>query len=369
MKLQAKFWNTIQKVTASWTISLETRIPTQELAESREAGSIPSFGFFFLIILASVIATLGLIANSAAVIIGAMIVAPLMNPILSLSFAIVTANGVLVLRSGLTIVIGSILAVMVAALVVGITPWDVVGSEVLSRTRPTTLDLGIAMAAGAAGAFSLTRKSIASSIAGVAIAVALIPPLCVVGIGLAGGSTLTGTVGHFYVSNLDIAGGSFLLFLANLIGITLSSCLVLIYQSYGSLRKSLQSLALGLIVVILLSRPLTASLHEFALDNRVQLVLHSLHREGAYRNINLIHHVDTKLVNGIAYVNILGSANKDFIEDQDNIDNLDQRLYEAVRAMGIDTMKLTIRIVPIDIFDYQNISSPDSTAPSGQPNP
>ena len=169
-----------------WKIHFEPKVPAEELASSRIAGSIPSFGFFFLLALASVIAALGLITNSSAVIIGAMIVAPLMNPILSLSFAIATANWALFFRSVVTIVLGSFLAMGVAALVTVVSPWDVVGSELLSRTRPTMLDLGIAIAAGAAGAFSLTRKSIASSIAGVAIAVALVPPLCVVGIGLAG---------------------------------------------------------------------------------------------------------------------------------------------------------------------------------------
>ena len=228
-----------------WKIHFEPKVPAEELASSRIAGSIPSFGFFFLLALASVIAALGLITNSSAVIIGAMIVAPLMNPILSLSFAIATANWALFFRSVVTIVLGSFLAMGVAALVTVVSPWDVVGSELLSRTRPTMLDLGIAIAAGAAGAFSLTRKSIASSIAGVAIAVALVPPLCVVGIGLAGGSTMTGVFGNFYVTNLDVAGGASLLFLANLIGITISACLVFVLQSYGSFRKALKALPWG----------------------------------------------------------------------------------------------------------------------------
>jgi uncharacterized hydrophobic protein (TIGR00271 family) len=350
----SKFLKTIEPL---WTIHFEQRVPAEELANSRTAGSIPSFGFFFLLTLASIIATLGLITNSSAVIIGAMIVAPLMNPILSISFAIATANWALFLRSGLTTVLGSFLAIGVASLVTALSPWDVVGSELLSRTRPTILDLGIAIAAGAAGAFSLTRMSIASSIAGVAIAVALVPPLCVVGIGLAGGSTMTGVFGNFYVTNLDVAGGASLLFLANLIGITISACLVFVLQSYGSLRKALKSLVLGLLAALMLSRPLGTSLHEFAVDNRVQRELYGLHRDGQYRDINLIHRVDTKLVNGVAYVNIVGAANEEFISDQRNMDNLDQRIFNAIQSMGVHTMHITIRITPIEIFEYSNTSS------------
>ncbi len=90
--LLRKLWVFWKALTASWRIYLEKPLPVEELSYSREAASIPSFGFFFLLISATVIATLGLLGNSTAVIIGAMIVAPLMNPILSMSFAIVTGN-------------------------------------------------------------------------------------------------------------------------------------------------------------------------------------------------------------------------------------------------------------------------------------
>lgn len=270
MTIFQSFSKLLKTIELLWEIHFAQSVPAEELAKSRTAGSIPSFGFFFLLTLASITVTLGLITNSSAVIIGAMIVAPLMNPILSLSFATATGNWAFFFRSGLTTVLGSFLAIGVSSLVTVLSPWDVAGSELLSRTLPTMLDLGIAIAAGAAGAFSLTRMSIASSIAGVAIAVALVPPLCVVGIGLAGGSTMTGVFGNFYVTNLDVAGGASLLFLANLIGITIAACLVFVLQSYGSLRRALKTLALGLFVAFMLSRPLGTSLHEFAVDNMVQ---------------------------------------------------------------------------------------------------
>ena len=101
--------------------------------------------------------------------------------------------------------------------------FNIVGTEVLTRISPNLLDLGIAIVAGAAGSFSLTRKSIASSIAGVAIAVALVPPLCVTGIGMGIGKDIAGDISQVVVSNVNVSGGAFLLFLVNLAGITFTA--------------------------------------------------------------------------------------------------------------------------------------------------
>ncbi len=136
------FWKAL---TASWRIHLEQPVPIEELAKAREAASIPSFGFFFLLISATVIATLGLYANSSAVIIGAMIVAPLMNPILSMSFGIVTANWELYKRSLATVFLGSFVTVLTAYLITFLLPVDVVRSEIMARTAPSLIDLGIAI--------------------------------------------------------------------------------------------------------------------------------------------------------------------------------------------------------------------------------
>ncbi len=105
------FWKAL---TASWRIYLEKPVPEVEIAHNREVASIPSFGFFLLLICATLLATLGLLANSPAVIIGAMIVAPLMNPILSMAFAIVTANWKLYKRSMVTVFLGVIAVILVS---------------------------------------------------------------------------------------------------------------------------------------------------------------------------------------------------------------------------------------------------------------
>ena len=256
-----RLWAFWKALTASWRIYLEKPLPLEELVQSREAASIPSFGFFFLLICATVIATLGLLGNSTAVIIGAMIVAPLMNPILSIAFAIVVSDWTLYKRSLVTVFLGTSCAIFVSYLMSALFPFNVVGTEILARTSPNLLDLGIAIAAGAAGSFSLTRKSIASSIAGVAIAVALVPPLCVTGIGLGIGENIAGDISQIIVSNLTVSGGAFLLFLVNLAGITFTACLVFLSQSYGSLKKAFQTIIIWLLIIGLLCGPLTGSMN------------------------------------------------------------------------------------------------------------
>ena len=93
-------------LSGEWQLNLESRVPPEELRQSRINSSKPSLDFLLLLVCAAVIATLGLISNSTAVVIGAMIVAPLMDPILSLAFGLTIADNRLVKRSAVTVVIG-----------------------------------------------------------------------------------------------------------------------------------------------------------------------------------------------------------------------------------------------------------------------
>ena len=113
-----------------------------------------------------------------------MIIAPLMNPIASLAYALVVLSSRLLERAIFTLLTGILLVIVIAYLTTEILGLTTVGSEILGRTTPNSLDLGVALAAGAAAAFANTRRSIASALPGVAISVALVPPLSVVGIGL-----------------------------------------------------------------------------------------------------------------------------------------------------------------------------------------
>ncbi|MEA3277056.1 MAG: DUF389 domain-containing protein, partial [Pseudomonadota bacterium] len=152
-----------RQLTDGWAPYVEEATPAPELSREMHQASIPSFGFFFMLALAATIATFGLIANSAPTIIGAMIVAPLMSPIISLSYGLVSFEPGLIRRSVITVISGVILAMGLAYVTTLLFGLRIAGAEILSRTSPTLIDLGVAMAAGGAAAFSHTRRSILSS--------------------------------------------------------------------------------------------------------------------------------------------------------------------------------------------------------------
>jgi uncharacterized hydrophobic protein (TIGR00271 family) len=162
-----------RRLTGEWRTMVEPRVAAEEVATTMKAASIPLISFFFLLVLSSAIATFGLLANSAPAIIGAMIIAPLMTPIMALSFGVIHLSWSQIARSLITVAPGVLVVVVISYLSSCFIDIRVTGTEMLSRASPTLLDLGVAMAAGAAGAFVLSRESIKNSIADVAIAVAL----------------------------------------------------------------------------------------------------------------------------------------------------------------------------------------------------
>jgi uncharacterized hydrophobic protein (TIGR00271 family) len=249
-----KFWHTHS---GDWHWLQEKPMPIASLNRSLWRISVPSFSFHFMLGLSSVIATLGLLADSVAVIIGAMIIAPLMGPILGIAYSATVGNRRLLRRSMLTLSTGIILTITTAWLTTLIVGLRTVSPEILSRTNPTLLDLGIALAAGSAGAFANSRRRIADALPGVAIAVALVPPLSVVGIGLA-----------FAQKTLSL--GAFLLFATNLVGIIFSGSLVFLFQSYGNLKRAKKGLFFSLCILSLLGLPLSFSLRELLVKENVR---------------------------------------------------------------------------------------------------
>jgi uncharacterized hydrophobic protein (TIGR00271 family) len=175
----------------------------------------PGTDYFTMVILSSIIATLGLIQDSPAVTIGAMLVAPLISPILGLSMASVTELNHLFRYSvkgllegfGLALFISTIITFFAFRLPYG--SLVKIPNEVLIRTHPSLLDLGIALAGGSAGAYALAHPRLSATLPGVAISTALMPPLCTIGIGFA-----------FF--NPSIFLGALLLFLTNLAAISFS---------------------------------------------------------------------------------------------------------------------------------------------------
>lgn len=171
------------------------------------------FSYYFLVAAAAIIATLGLLLNSTPIIIGAMLISPIMKPIIGMSFSITTGNSKLFSQSIRSIIFGSLFAVVISVLIALIVPTRALTSEIMARSQPTVIDLFIALASGAAGAYMLLNKNDMTVLPGVAIATALLPPLCVVGSGLA-------------LYNFNVAFGGFLLFIANLIAINLAAAFI-----------------------------------------------------------------------------------------------------------------------------------------------
>ena len=253
---------------------LEPPLATDELEQILELGAVPSSRYYFMLGLAAAIATLGLIANSSATVIGAMIIAPLMNPIVSLSYGMVKFKQQLLTRATLTSFTGIFWVILVSWLITQLAGTRIAGSEILARANPNLLDLGVAMASGTAGAFALTRRSVGNALPGVAIAVALVPPLCVVGIGLALGSELIIDPRYRSVQEvLTIENGSFLLFLTNFIAIVFCGGLLFISQGYSNIKKAITGLFLSLLLLIFIAFPLKFSFQDLIFRSKI---LHNL---------------------------------------------------------------------------------------------
>ena len=180
--------------------------------------------FGILMALATAIATFGIAVDSTAVVIGAMLVAPLMTPILGISAGLINGRRRAAWISGGVVAAGSVgaatLAWALGSLIPNL-PAVLANSQITTRTAPSLLDLAIAVAAGIAGAYSVSRAESSDALPGVAVAIALVPPLSVIGITLHGG-------------DLGQAAGATLLFLTNLFTIILMAGFVFLAVGYGS---------------------------------------------------------------------------------------------------------------------------------------
>ena len=253
------FWKWIQNFWKKY-FSSGRRVSPQALkylAESLLEESTAERNFIILILGSCIIATLGLLANSTAVIIGAMLIAPLMLPIRGLSFGILEADRDLI-RAGIRAVgIGTGLAITISMLLGISVNLSDYGSEVWSRSRPNLLDLGIAIAAGGLAGFAKIETKVSNSLAGTAIAVALMPPLCVVGLWLA----------QF---ELREAFGALLLYVTNLMGITLACMVAFWGAGYSPFNRARRPLGLTFAVTTLLFFPLGYTSYQLIRQDRLE---------------------------------------------------------------------------------------------------
>tara|TARA_B100000482_G_scaffold189413_1_gene170813 strand:+ start:113 stop:1312 length:1200 start_codon:yes stop_codon:yes gene_type:complete len=222
-----------------------------ELRRSYSGEAQLNESFIVLTVGASLIATLGLLSNNAAVVIGAMVVAPWILPLRVAVFALLSGSPRILFRSMATLATGAAITVLLSmgigsfARASGLLIVDALPDQVMARLEPTLLDLGIALAAGSIATYAKVNPGAVSSMAGTAIAVALVPPVCVMGLMLA-------------VNDLADAVGAGLLYTANLLGILIGGLIVLaIREPYfqEKLRRSRRSrlpvlLSLGLLIFI-----------------------------------------------------------------------------------------------------------------------
>ncbi len=216
----------------------------KELFTTLRENARPTSSYLVLMFLSTFIATLGLFSNSSPVIIGAMILAPLMSPIISLSMGFLRQDSQLIRSSLKSIGLGLLLGYLCAMLITWLMPLSASNVQILTRTRPNLLDLGIAVGSGIAGAYAHAKKEIAKTLAGVAIAVALVPPLAVSGIG----------AGRL---NWEVFSGALLLLSTNLAGIVLAAAITFLFLGFSPFRRAKKGIMISLFLVLGISAPLT----------------------------------------------------------------------------------------------------------------
>ncbi|MBI1378922.1 MAG: DUF389 domain-containing protein [Frankiales bacterium] len=253
---------------------------TDALFLDRHWRSASASRFWVLLVLASVIATAGIIADSTATVIGAMIVAPLMTPILGIALAIVLGDRTHLLRSVGYVLGGVVVVIAVAYLIslIGVRVDDyATNTQVAGRISPRLIDLLGALATGTVGAFALVRRDISDALPGVAIAISLVPPLAVVGVLL-------------QVHRYADASQAMLLFGTNVAAIILTGTLVLrLYKVrdiarragavHGDIGRRTMAVIVGLVVLVAV--PLSVGTYRVAYDQVVARQATPIAREWA----------------------------------------------------------------------------------------
>lgn len=218
--------------------------------------------YMLMVMMSAGIAILGLLLSSPAVVIGAMLLSPLMSPILGVGFALATGKPKWLRISAKSLALGCIASVLFAALIVLVSPLQTVTEEIAARTRPNLFDLLVALFSSIAGSYAMIRGR-EGTIVGVAIATALMPPLAVIGFGLA---TLNWTV--FF--------GAFGLFLTNFLTIALTATLMARLYGFRTTLSSkqgwFQNVGIFLIFVAM-AIPLGLSLRQIAWESNAQRIV------------------------------------------------------------------------------------------------
>ena len=249
--------NSFSTVTRSWRrwwrMSVVGTVDKAQVIADRREEAYLSPRYLFMTAMSAGIAVLGLLLSSPAVVIGAMLIAPLMGPIIGLGFALAIGDYGWVRGSAKSLVAGTILGIALCGLIVFVSPLQTITPEIASRTRPNLFDLLVALFSGMAGAYAMIRGR-AGTVVGVAIATALMPPIAVVGFGMA---TL----------NWTVFSGALLLFVTNLVTIALTAWgMAKLYGFTGALSDRNTQLQSFIIIAVFigLAVPLALTLRQIA---------------------------------------------------------------------------------------------------------
>jgi uncharacterized hydrophobic protein (TIGR00271 family) len=241
----------------------------RELFRSLRDSASATASYQVLMVLSTLLALTGLYANSAPVIIGAMILAPLMSPIVSLAMGLARTESNLIRQSTRTLAIGVGWGLGFAVLFALLMPLDIPTAEMRARMSPNLLDLMVAVISGIAGAYAHAKEEIAKSLAGVAIAVALVPPLAVAGIGLGW-------------ADWDMARGALLLLTTNLVGIALAASLTFLVLGFAPFSRARAGVGFTLAIMLVIAAPLSVAFAELVERNRItdQVPAGEIHLDG-----------------------------------------------------------------------------------------
>lgn len=268
--------------------------------------------FFVLLILASGIATYGLLGDSVAVIIGAMIIAPLMLPIMGLAYSISAADSA-AMKNSLLLSLGGIIAAIAVGFFLTLplnSTFNVLNiDQVMVRTSPRLLDLLAALVTGFAGAFAMSRSDVSDTLPGVAIAISLVPPLANVGILLA-------------TFKFSLAMGSLLLFMTNYFAILITGAILFGIMGFSRvkiLEKSLGAkktgLTLTILMLVLIMVPLDYNGYNISLNGEITDTVNDATITWLGSSGYELTSVDTKTLNDTVIVRIIGNGQLPPIEN------------------------------------------------------
>ncbi len=236
-----------------WRRDIVGQIDHADIAARIDNDADWSLRYLFMVLMSAGIAVLGLLQSSPAVVIGAMLISPLMGPIIGLGFALAVFDWREVRTSITALALGSLLGIGISALIVLASPLQGVTPEILARTRPNLFDLLVAIFSALAGTYATIRGQ-GATVVGVAIATALMPPLAVVGYGLA---TL----------NVAIFGGALALFFTNFIAIALTAAVMARVYGFAqdiSPHQTQRQTLLIISVFLIMAAPLAFTLRQIA---------------------------------------------------------------------------------------------------------